>query len=438
MNFRLRQAAPLLLVAGSLVCLHSTTKSIATLHAAVAPYSPGLANGLSTLLALGMVGVLGTAGWWWTSLHGGEHPRSRRPKRPLKATRARIETTLAKAEGAIAKLHDDTIQRSLAERVETQRAIATSETLRLVLFGTSSAGKTSTVNALLGHQAGETAATLGTTQHAKPHTYTLPGFNGTIELVDTPGLQTVGAIGEGEAIQMATEADLLVFVVAEDLDAVEYALLQTFSEQGKRAVIALNKSDCRLPDDNQMILDRLRAKTRSWLPAEQVVEIAAAPTPILVREMSTDGSAVETEVARVPEVRSLTEQCGSILQREGQQLRLAAAMVRAQNLAAAVDEAIAKERRERAERVVQRMQWATAGAVAATPLPALDLVAAAAINARTISELHEIYEREISWKQAQKMAKVAGKLLLKLGGVELASQAAVASLKFAFSSGVPM
>ncbi|MEM9513062.1 MAG: DUF697 domain-containing protein, partial [Cyanobacteria bacterium P01_E01_bin.48] len=256
-----------------------------------------------------------------------------------------------------------------------------------------------------------------------------PGFGGDIDLIDTPGLQTVGACGEAEAKQLAAEADLVVFVAAEDVDAIEFAALQLLSQQCKRTILALNKTDCRLPADNQLILERLREKTQPWMPTENVVEIAAAPAPMAVRHVADDGSVTETEVPREPDVRSLTERVGKILQREGKQLHLAAAMVRAQNLAASVDTAISRDRRGRAERVVRRMQWATAGAVAATPLPVLDLVAAAAMNARTITELHDIYEREISFEQAQKMARVLGKLLLKLGGAELASQAVGSLLK---------
>ncbi|MEM6445473.1 MAG: DUF697 domain-containing protein [Cyanobacteria bacterium P01_D01_bin.123] len=429
MTAHVRQAMPLAVAIGGLVCLNGVTGSIAHLYDSVAPYSPALANGLSALLILGSLGLLGTAGWWWRSLRSGAEAKPHRPRRILKATPARIERELAKAEQAIAKLHDEVIRRSLTKRVRAARTDVKSERLRLVMFGTSSAGKTSAIAALLGHHAGETAPTLGTTTRGRTHTYTLPGFGGDIDLIDTPGLQTVGACGEAEAKQLVTKADLVVFVAAEDIDAIEFAALQLLSQQCKRTILALNKTDCRLPADNQLILERLREKTQPWMPTENVVEIAAAPAPMAVRHVADDGSVTETEVPREPDVRSLTERVGKILQREGKQLHLAAAMVRAQNLAASVDTAISRDRRGRAERVVRRMQWATAGAVAATPLPVLDLVAAAAMNARTITELHDIYEREISFEQAQKMARVLGKLLLKLGGAELASQAVGSLLK---------
>lgn len=417
--------------------MNGLTSSIARIYDSVAPYSPGLASGLSGALILASLGALGTATWWWRSL--GAEP-GRRSRRLRQATPARIERELAKAEKAMTALHDEVVRRSLSARVQTARAAATSEQLRLAIFGTSSAGKTSAINALLGQRAGETAPTLGTTPCGTTHTYTLPGLEGNIDLIDTPGLQTIGAMGEAEAKQLAAEADLVVFVAAEDVDAIEYEALQTLAQQGKRIVLALNKTDCRMPDDNRAILDCLRQKTRAWMPAEHVVDMAAAPAPMLVRHVAVDGSYSETEMPRQPDVRSLTECLGAILQREGKQLHLAAAMVRAQNLALAVDAALDRDRRGRAEQVVQRMQWATAGAVAATPLPALDLVAAAAINARTIMELHEIYEREISLKQAQKMARVLGKLLLKLGGAELASQAIGSILKATplAAVGVPM
>ncbi len=110
-------------------------------------------------------------------------------------------------------------------------------------------------------------------------------------------------------------------------------------------------------------------------------------------------------------------------------MRLANALSQTVTLHHAVELAIATKQRQDAQAVVARMQWATAGAVAVTPLPLLDLVAAAAINARMLVEINAAYGRSLSLAQAQPIAKTLVELLVKLGAVEVATQTAGALLK---------
>jgi small GTP-binding protein len=303
------------------------------------------------------------------------------------------------------------------------------EPLNVVIFGTSSTGKTSLVNALLGHRVGDTAPTLGTTTAGVSHTYTLPGEGGTIALTDTPGLQVRGRVGEVEAKELARNGDLLLFAIAADITGHERAELATLADLGKRVILVFNKSDRYLPEEIDDIVASLKRKTRKLLLPQNIVTVAADPVPLKVRRYNTDGSFCETYEDQPPLTEALTGRLVAILQREGSQLRLANAMQKTRRLAEGVAAEIAQSRRLQGERIVQQMQWATAGAVAITPLPALDLLAAAAINARTIGQLHTLYERKISLKRAERTAKVLAKLVLQLGGVEIATQTVGSILK---------
>ncbi len=130
-----------------------------------------------------------------------------------------------------------------------------------------------------------------------------------------------------------------------------------------------------------------------------------------------------------PQTTALSRHLSQVLQAEGRQLRLANALSQTVTLHHAVELAIATKQRQDAQAVVARMQWATAGAVAVTPLPLLDLVAAAAINARMLVEINAAYGRSLSLAQAQPIAKTLVELLVKLGAVEVATQTAGALLK---------
>jgi len=74
------------------------------------------------------------------------------------------------------------------------------------------------------------------------------------------------------ARQLATEANLLLFVVDNDLRQSEYQPLRTLAEIGKRSLIVLNKTDLYTEAD-RTILARLRERVRGFI-ATDVVAIA--------------------------------------------------------------------------------------------------------------------------------------------------------------------
>jgi hypothetical protein len=86
-------------------------------------------------------------------------------------------------------------------------------------------------------------------------------------------------------------------------------------------------------------------------------------------------------------------------------------------------------RRDRALPVIEQYQWVAAAAAFANPVPALDLLATAAISAQLVKDLGEIYQQKFSLPQAQAAAKTLGSLMLKLGLVELSTQTIGSILK---------
>ena len=428
---------PVLLTAGGFFVLEQGIGSLTSLHAAIAPYSPFLANSLTALLGVATAVLLGFGGYWtWTLSQGTRTSGRSRTKskrgtstKLVKATPKRVQRELGHLDKLLEGLQNDFKRQTFKQKARRIGENLASNQLRLVVFGTSSAGKTSLVNALLGHQVGDTAPTLGTTQTGSIYTYSVPGVGGRIEIADTPGLQAVGLTGESEATLLAKNADLLVFVVSGDMTATEYEQLCTLSAIGKRTLVVFNKIDQYLPGDIDEIVGSLEDKARPLTKGRSVVKVSADPMPVKIRRHEVDGTVVEAYAERLPETSELTAQLTNILQREGQQLRLDNAMQQAKTLSEGAEEAIGKTRRQQAEKMIQRMQWATAGAIAATPLPAVDLVAAAAINARTISKLNDLYARKITLQRAEQIAKSMAKLMLKIGGVEVVTQVMGSALK---------
>ncbi len=421
----------IVIVVGSLIVCGQYLQGLTGIHAAIAPYSGWLANGLVLSMVAATGGVI-LAGWRWirpTDPSPQTDPKqgSRRPRR--RATTQQVKRQIQTTDQLIARLQDDIARQDLQNRSSQIQAELEDETLHLVVFGTASAGKTSLVNALLGRWVGETAPILGTTPTGCAYTYTIAGVKSEVLLTDTPGLQTIGQTGEAEARELAATADLLVFVVAGDLLASEYAELLKLARSGKQGILALNKTDQIMPEDVEIILTHLRHRTRGVIPAHQVVAISAQPQPLKVKHIHPNGSVDIGYEDQAPEIQTLVDQISTILQTQGHHLRLANALNQSETLAISAQAVLMQERFDLARQSVEQMQWATAAAVAATPLPALDLLAAIAINARLIHQLHTLYERPIQLGQAKEIAQSLGQVLLKLGGVELASQALGSLLK---------
>ena len=184
-----------------------------------------------------------------------------------------------------------------------------------------------------------------------------------------------------------------------------------------------------MPIDRQTVLEQLRLHMGAVLAAGDVVPIAAAPNPIKVRQHQPDGAVKEWLEAQPPALTDLTQRLEQILAQESQQLVLASSLNHAVTLKTQAKTVLSDVRRTRALPVVEQFQWVAAGAAFVSPIPTLDVVATAAINAQMILDLGTLYRQKFSLQQAQKMATTLGSLILKLGLVELSTQAIAGLLK---------
>ena len=231
------------------------------------------------------------------------------------------------------------------------------------------------------------------------------------------------------ALQNAIASDLILFVTSGDLTDSEYQTLQQILAAHQRLVLVFNKKDQYLPDDRAAVLYSLGQKMQPMIAAEDVVAIASAPNPLKVRQHQTDGAVEEWLEQRLPEISSLTQRLESILQQEAQQLVWATTKRQAEELKAEGKAILDRIRRDRALPVVEQYQWIAAAAAFANPVPALDLLATAAINAQLVMELGAVYQQKFSLEQAQTVAGTMGSLMLKLGLVELSTKAISTVLK---------
>lgn len=250
------------------------------------------------------------------------------------------------------------------------------------------------------------------------------GFSHPITWRDTPSLFTVE--GNPPTQQpLSTDlpnAELILFVTTGDLTATEFQMVEQLVRMGQRTLVVFNKQDQYIPADRALILAKLRERTRSLLAAKDIVEIAALPAPIKVRQFQPDGSVQERLERPSTDITALSDRLNQILTQEAQSLVWARTWRSAQALKQDIQTVINQVRRDRAMPQIEQFQWIAAATAFANPLPALDLLAATAISAQMVIDLGAVYQQQFSLQQAKTIAGTLTSLLLKLGLVELSTQ----------------
>jgi small GTP-binding protein len=392
---------------------------IIQIYQLVAKSSPIL-GGFVVLLVMGVLAGLFFVTWRYINLFQAEPSKPRPiPDAPTDKIEA-AQDSLEALERQVEQIQDEVMRRSLAEQTEQLKQNFIRQELRVVVFGVGSAGKTSLVNGLLDlslqdiASKGEVGATMGTTQLGKVYTpIKFQNLEVPIQFTDCPGILEASALGsdrEQEARKIATEADLIVFVVDDDLRRSEFEVLKALTEIGKRTILALNKIDRLTKSDREMIHTSLRSRVLSFIAPEDVVAIAASPAAITL-----DNGEVVTPK---PKIQPLLARILDILSYEGDELVADNVLLRSQRLTEETREVLSQQQQAEAEKVVEKFQWLVVGVVFATPLPVVDLLATAAINAQMVVEIGRVYGCEINIDRGKELANSLTRTLVSLGIVK--------------------
>ncbi len=398
--------------------------SISSLYTQISWTSPLLANILLGLVIV-LLGLLIFAFIYYFGLFGRSKRKSRQrrrtPRVPEEKTEA-AEETLKAVQKQVTQIQDEVARQELIARSREIASILSRGEIQVVVFGTGSAGKTSLVNALMGRMVGKVGAPMGTTGEGETYSLKLKGLERQILITDTPGILEAGVVGtqrEQLARELATEANLLLFVVDNDLRQSEYEPLRRLAEIGKRSILVFNKTDLYSEDDKETILARLRQRVKGFISVMDVVAIAANPQAVRLE----NGEIFQPETDVMPLIRRLA----AVLRSEGEDLVADNILLQSQRLGEEARRLIDNQRRRQAEKVVERFQWISAGVIAVTPLPGLDLLAAAAVNAQMVVEIGKIYGCELNMERGKELALSLGKTMISLGivrgAIELLSTA---------------
>ena len=267
--------------------------------------------------------------------------------------------------------------------------------------------------AITGGKAVGKTTLLQTLSNWKNHT------NRPINFHETKALFTPG----DDTVPEADYADLITFVISEDLTDSQWQIWQQMAAKNQRTVLVFNKQDKYLSEERATILHSLQQKVAD------VVAISANPKVVKVRQHQSDGTVREWLETPAADISQLGEYLQQILVKEGQELIWTTTIRQAVSLQIEAKTALNQVRQQKATPIIEKYQWIAAAATFANPVPALDLLATAAINAQLIVELGNIYQQKFSFQQAQTVAGTMGSLMLKLGLVELSTKAIATLLK---------
>ena len=392
---------------------------IIQIYQLVATSSPIL-GGFVVLLVIGILAGLFFILWRYLRLFQAE-PSKPRPIPEVSTDKIEAaQDSLEALEKQVEQIQDEVMRRSLSEQTEQLKQNFIRQELRVVVFGVGSAGKTSLVNGLLDlslqevEAKGEVGATMGTTQLGKVYApVRFANLDVPMQITDCPGILEASALGgdrEQEARQIATEADLIVFVVDDDLRRSEFEVLKALTEIGKRTILAFNKIDRLTKSDREIIQTSLRSRVLDFISPADVVAIAASPSPITL----DSGEVINPK----PKIQPLLARILDILSYEGDELVADNVLLRSQRLTEETREALSQQQQMEAEKVVEKFQWLVVGVVFATPLPVVDMLATAAINAQMVVEIGKVYGCEINIDRGKELANSLTRTLVSLGIVK--------------------
>lgn len=355
-----------------------------------------------------LIMMAGSAGLWWFNEQFREPLQGLTPPEPLNQNQ--VEQAIAQTQNLISRLATEAQTRNAGQAVITRLAALQEQatqlngqldrtSLRVAVTGNKAVGKTAVLRLLEANGLGRTPQSLSFIEAnlEQPQTFTL--------------------------------ADVLLFVTSGDLTDPEFKMISQRVAAQQRTILVWNKQDQYLEGEQPVILQQLKTTLAGVLSVEDISAIAAAPNPVKVRQHQADGSVKEWMEAQPPIIQSLCDRLSHILKEEQQALVWATTYREALALRQDAKAIFNQLRREQALPVIEQYQWLAGAATAANPVPALDMLATAAVNAQLVMDLGAIYEQKFSLQQAQEVATTIGTQMLKLGFVELSTQSLTSLLK---------
>ncbi len=326
----------------------------------------------------------------------------------------------------------DQVRQSLAEdyaEVEEMLTRIQQGQLYIAVFGRVSVGKSALLNALLGEKKFSTSPLHGETKTAQQGQWQ-EYESGNIFLIDTPGINEIeGEEREQLAKDVASRAELVLFVVDGDLTDTEVNALRTIAAFHRPIMLVLNKIDRYQSQQRETLFESLQLHSQGIVEQRNIVGAAADPAEQIIIQLDENG--IETESTRkpAPDVADVRSRLWEILQHEGKTLSALNASLFAGQLTDQVGQSIILARRQVGQKIIHSYCAAKGVSVAFNPIPVADLVAAAMVDVSMVIHLSKVFGLPISKTEAGSLIKTIGSQMLLLMGTVWAVNFVSSALK---------
>jgi small GTP-binding protein len=290
--------------------------------------------------------------------------------------------------------------------------------IHIAAFGRVSVGKSATLNALLGEVHFTTSPLHGETKATQIGQWEEYGSGG-VFMIDTPGLNEVeGQERERLAHEVASRADLVLFIVDGDLTESEIRALRVLVGHQRPIILVFNKKDRYTRDERELLKTSLRNHTEGFIDPRNIVCVSAMPAERLVILVDADGNETETLRQPEPDIGALKTRLWELLEAEGKTLAALNASLFASNLSDQVGQRVLKVKRKLGARLIKSYCITKGVAVALNPIPIADLLAAAAVDVGMVVHLSRLYGLPLSRTEAGSLVKtIATQMTLFMGTV---------------------
>jgi len=250
--------------------------------------------------------------------------------------------------------------------------------IRIGIYGKSGVGKSSILNSFFKKDIFKSDIINGTTKEIQVEEWRLKESKlKSIELLDSPGFDFCNIKCPHNIYSRISNSDLILFVIAGDINRIELSEINSFIKDGKKIFIILNKIDFFNQIEIKEVIENIKFK----LPKDSNI-------PIIVNHKN-----------------DLKHYITRIINQHGEMLLTLNSLHLADKLIMQIKEQRLKRRQKLAQSTIGKFSTIKASAVALNPFLLFDIAGSFALDTALIGELSKIYDLNLKGESTRKIIK---------------------------------
>ena len=248
--------------------------------------------------------------------------------------------------------------------------------IRIGAYGKSSVGKSAVLNSLLNKDIFKTDIINGSTREIQAAEWAIEDQTlKSIVLLDSPGFDFCNIKFPKKIYSCINHSDLILFIVAGDINRNEVSEISSFIKDGKKIIIILNKIDLYKKNELEEIIENIKSK----LPKDLNI-------PIIINHKN-----------------NIKKYMTTILNQYGEKLLTLNSLQLADKLCLKIKKQRLKKRQKLAQSTIGKFSTIKASAVALNPFILIDVAGSFAIDTALIRELSKIYGLNLKGESTKKI-----------------------------------